>query len=151
MSRESKLMSSNIFNTQELISHYEAFGWELLSINGTQVAMSRETQNPVYSDLVKYQAMYEDMCAEYARIQPPVKPVAPAKIDAKTCFISFICFVIPCVAYVTYKIMQKKKYNEEMEHYKAECSKFSAKRSALRKKMDETVLQSRSIFFAKHD
>ena len=149
MSRESRLFKSTVLNTQDTISHYEAFGWELLSINGEQITMSRETQNPVYSDLVKYQAIYEQIAEEYARLQPPVMPIAPPKIDAKTCFISFICFVLPCVAYLTYKFIQKKKYNEEMEYYNQRYTAYMNKRSELRAKMEDTVLQSRTVFFSK--
>ena len=149
MSRESRLFKSTILNTQDTISHYEAFGWELLSINGDQITMSRETQNPVYSDLVKYQAIYEQIAEEYARLQPPVMPIAPPKIDAKTCLISFVCFVLPCVAYLTYKFIQKKKYNEEMEYYNQRYTAYMNKRNELRAKMDDTVLQSRAVFFSK--
>ena len=149
MSRESRLFKSTILNTQDTISHYEAFGWELLSINGDQITMSRETQNPVYSDLVKYQAIYEQIAEEYARLQPPVMPIAPPKIDAKTCLISFVCFVLPCVAYLTYKFIQKKKYNEEMEYYNQRYNAYMNKRNELRAKMDDTVLQSRAVFFSK--
>lgn len=151
MSRESRLMSSNIWSTQDLISHYEAFGWELLSINGDQIAMSRETQNPVYTDLVKYQAKYEELCTEYAKLTAPSKPFAPPSISITTCFISFVCFVLPCVAYLTYKIMQKKKYDGEMLVYNSKYSAYCAKREDLRKKMEETVLQSRSVFFSKQN
>lgn len=151
MSRESRLINCNIWSTQETITHYEAFGWELLSINGTQVTMSRETQNPVYTDLVKYQAMYEELCAKYAALRAPKMPIAPPKISIKTCFISFVFLVIPCVVYLTYKIMQKKKHEAEMQNYNAEYSRYRAEQTELRKKMDEIVLQSRSVFFAKQN
>ena len=149
MSRESKLITANVWNPQDTISHYEAFGWELLSINGSQITMSRETQNPVYSDLVKFQAIYEQTAAEYNRLQPPAKPVAPPKVSFKTCFISFICFVIPCAVYVTYKVLQNNKYKEEMQAYNTEYSRYTQKKKALADKMQATVLESRSVFFSK--
>lgn len=149
MSRESRLINATLWSAQDTISHYEAFGWELLSINGNQIAMSRETQNPVYSDLVKHQAVYEQTAAEYARLQAPLKPIAPPKINLKTCFITFICFVLPFAAYLTYKIMQKKKHDEAMQIYTAEYAKYCAKQKELRDKMEQTVLQSRAVFFSK--
>ena len=42
MSREAKIFEPNVWGVQETITHYEAFGWELLSINGKQIVMSRE-------------------------------------------------------------------------------------------------------------
>lgn len=86
--------------------------------------MSRETQNPVYPDLVKHQALYEQTCLEYASLKAPQKPRAHAK---------------------------KKKYNEEMQRYNDNLSRYNEKRAELRKKMEDIVLKSRAIFFAKQN
>ncbi len=151
MSRESKLMTANQNSVQQTISHYEAFGWELLSINGTQITMSRETQHPSYAELVKLQAAYEECVAEYKSLRAPVAPVAPPPINPGTCVFSFICLVIPCVIYVTYKILQKKKYQEAYSLYMLECDAFEQKKKALKDKMEDIVLQGRTAFFAKHN
>ena len=71
MSRESKILRAGIYDAETTIQHYESFGWELLSLNGTQITMSRETQNPVYAELVKSQAKYEALYAKYNSIQNP--------------------------------------------------------------------------------
>ena len=40
MSRESRIFNVAYFqNTQEVISQYESFGWELLSVNGDQLTI----------------------------------------------------------------------------------------------------------------
>ena len=85
MSRESKIIRTSIYDAEKTIYHYESFGWELLSINGEQITMSRETQNPVYTDLVKSQAKYESLMQEYQGLQNPVAPAKPAPFKFGTC------------------------------------------------------------------
>jgi len=63
MSKESITFNVPVLRQQAHIHDYECFGWELLSVNGESVTMSRETQTPVYSDLVKYQVRYEELTA----------------------------------------------------------------------------------------
>lgn len=149
MSRESKVLNAYEWGVQETVSHYEAFGWELLSLNGKQITMSRETQNPVYTDLVKFQAKYEEKVNEYYALVPPTAPVKPARVKAKTCFYALLCFVIPLVVYVTYKVLQFKKYNEQLTAYNSAMDKYNAKRRELRAEMEKIVLDSRVTFFAK--
>ncbi|MDR2091415.1 MAG: hypothetical protein LBP62_07210 [Clostridiales bacterium] len=60
MSRESKLIECQKEDKQQIIYDYESFGWELLSVTEKGIALSRETQNPVYGDLLKYQIQYEN-------------------------------------------------------------------------------------------
>lgn len=148
MSRESKIIESYDFGVQTTIKHYESFGWELLSINGNQITMSRETQNPVYSDLVKLQARYEETLAKYNNLRGPVPPVKPARVSAKTCFISFICLVIPCVVYVTYKILQNKKYKEANAEYMQNMNAYKNEKQKLRDLMEEIALQGYTTFFS---
>lgn len=65
MSRESKIFSVGTkAEVSEKVKDYESFGWELLSINGLDVSMSRETQNPVYVHLVKKENEYEETIEE---------------------------------------------------------------------------------------
>ncbi len=149
MSRESKIMTAGKDGAQQTISHYEAFGWELLSINGNQITMSRETQNPVYADLVKLQAKYEEKVAEYASLRTPAAPAAPAPISPKTCFFSFICLVFPCVIYVHYKVKERNQYRAQMEAYAASLEALEKKKKALCEEMNAIVLEGRTVFFSK--
>lgn len=151
MSRESKLITAKEFDTQTTITHYESFGWELLSINGNQITMSRETQNPVFTDLVKHQAQYETLLQKYRSLVSPIAPVKPHPFSFKTCFLTFVLLVLPCVAYVTYKIIKKKKYNEAFANYDAELTAYIAKKNELLKQMEDVALESRGIFFSQNN
>lgn len=149
MSRESKILTATTWSPQQVVSHYECFGWELLSLNGNQISMSRETQNPVYSDLVKLQAEYEATVAEYEALSYPHAPVKPASVTFKNIAISFICLIIPCIIYVWYKINQHNKYKEAMAAYDLECKRVDSKKQELLKKIDSITLQGRTVFFSR--
>ena len=149
MSRESKIMSAVRVNTQTLVSHYEAFGWELLSINGNQVAMSRETQNPVYPELVKHQAAYEEAESEYLAITTPKKPTKPTPIDPATCLWFTLLAIFPVVIYLVVKFNEKNAYEQAMQEYNAAVAECNRKRQEILAKMDQIVLESRTIFFSR--
>ncbi len=149
MSRESKIFSPKVFGLQDTITHYEAFGWELLSINGQQITMSRETQNPVYPELVKIQALYEEKVQEYYRLSPPEKPKAPAPIRFSICFWTFVCLIVPFAIYITCKILQNKKYKEAMVEYSAKYKEYEKKRNIIIAQMNDLALQGRTTFFSK--
>ena len=151
MSRESKIITALEFDTQKTISHYESFGWELLSINGKQITMSRETQNPVYTDLVKHQSRYEDAMEKYRALRSPTPPVKPNRFSFGTWFITLILCILPCVAYTTYKIVKHRKYKAAMENYTASMVEYNQQRAALLKQMEDIALESRVIFFSKQD
>ena len=148
MSRESKIIQAYDFGVQTTIKHYESFGWELLTINGNQITMSRETQNPVYSDLVKLQSIYEETLAAYNSLRSPIAPLKPARVSIKTLFVSFICLVIPCAIYVTYKILQNKKYKEALAVHMQNMDAYINERQRLRNKMEEVALQGYTTFFS---
>ena len=140
MSRESRIFNTNAFlDPQTLISHYESFGWELLSLNGNQVTMSRETQVDCYSDLVKYQYQYENNMNELLAIKDPI---APAHISGGICFFTFILAIFPFALYLNYKIKQKKAYKEQI-------AENAAKRRNLLEEMENIALTSRGVFFGK--
>lgn len=150
MSRESKILNTSYGEKAEtLISHYEAFGWELLAINGSQITMTRETQNPVYVELVKHQSKYEELKAEYHSITYPAAPTPPPPVDFTTCLITFVLAVFPMVLYLVYKHNQKQKYLLALNAYNESVAALNAKKAALLAEMEETVLQSRGIFFAR--
>lgn len=149
MSRESKIMNSSRLPAQTLVSHYEAFGWELLSINGNQVTMSRETQNPVYPELVKHQAAYEAKEAEYLAITPPQKPVAPNPIEFGLCALLFFLAVIPLIIYCVVKYNQNQEYKAQLEAYNAAVAACQEKKRQILAEMEQIVLESRTIFFSR--
>ena len=77
MSRESKIFSvDQKREVPKRVKENEAFGWELLSINGFDVSMSRETQNKVYHQLVKYEYEYETLREEQDNLYFPKTPFA---------------------------------------------------------------------------
>lgn len=149
MSRQSIIIYPSAFNTQDTISHYESFGWELLSINGNQITMSRETQNPVYSELVKLQSMYEEKLDEYKKIIDPPKPFEPEDFEIGTFFKTLLCLVIPCIIYTTYKIVQRNKYKKAFKEYTERVYLLNEKRRSLIKEMEAIALQGKTVFFSK--
>ncbi len=151
MSRESKIINAQEFDTQKTVSHYESFGWELLSINGAQITMSRETQNPVYTDLVKHQSKYEDLLAKFRALPAPQAPVKKAPFSIKTWFISLICLVVPCVIYTVYKIVQHSNYKTAFQNYTSELAEYNRKRTEILNEMETVALESRGIFFSRKD
>ena len=151
MSRESKIIVSDQFDAQKTICDYESFGWELLSINSNQITMSRETQNPVYPDLVKHQAKYEELLKKYKAIAMPLYPKKPAPFRIGTWFKTLLCLVIPCVIYTTCKIIQNNKYKKALAEYSAEMVQATAEKSQLMEEMEKVALESRTIFFSKQN
>ena len=151
MSREAKIFELKLWSAQETITHYESFGWELLSVNGNQLTMSHETQNPVHSELVKLQRIYEDKVAEYERLRKtgPTPPTAPLPVSAMACLFSFVCLVIPCAIYVTYKISQNKKYKNELSEYEDQLEEHNRKIEQVRKEISDTILKGKATFFSK--
>lgn len=149
MSKESKIFTPKVWSTQETIAHYESFGWELISINGKQILMSRETQNPVYVDLVKYQSIYEETLEEYNNLRLPIKPTPPPEGKISTYVLTFVLLIVPGVFYVRYKRKQKREYKEKMQKFNAEYANYLSKRKELLDKCNETAIQSRAVFFSK--
>lgn len=149
MSRESKILNAGVFSAQETISHYESFGWELLSLNGSQITMSRETQNPVYSDLVKNQAKYEELTLKYLSISDPTAPACPNEFAFGTCLLLLVLGVVPGVIYIAYKINRHLAYKEAMQRYQDEKREVNKERESILAQMQEVALNSRATFFSR--
>lgn len=166
MSRESKILKAGPWGAQATISHYESFGWELLSLNGDQITMSRETQDEVYADLVKHQAAYEQKMNEYMATKAPVFPAAPKAPDAPvpfslgTCAILLLLAILPGALYIAYKVNKKREYEEAMQKHeeakaahKKKCTEmtnaYNATRANLEDEMKAIVEESHAIFFSK--
>ncbi len=151
MSRESKIINAKEFDTQATISHYESFGWELLSANGNQITMSRETQNPVYTDLVKHQAEYESLLGKLRTLPYPVAPQRPVPFELGKCFRMLLCLIVPGIAYIVYKTVKHKKYKEALAVYEQELADCNRRRADLIAKMEAVALESRGIFFSQKE
>ena len=149
MSRESKIITPTILGVQDTISHYESFGWELLSLNGQQITVSRETQNPVYTQLVKYQAQYEELEKEYKAVKDPVKPTAPAKFSLKNCALLLLLLIAPGVIYIVNKVKKNNLYKLAVEEYNQALSDAKNKRKEILAKMAQVALDSRAVFFSR--
>jgi len=140
MSRESKIftaLSKGIVGKR--VKEYEAFGWELLSINGTDVSLSRETQNSVYPDLVKFEYEYEALRESQSALAVPIQPEPFSVFWA---LIGLLIFVLPGVLYIVFKIMMNKKYNEKFLEYTTEFNR-------LENEIKNTCDKSRATFFSR--
>ena len=149
MSRESKILNARVHNAEKTIQHYESFGWELLSLNGSQITMSRETQNPVYPDLVKSQAKYESLLEQYAAVRNPIAPAKPADFSLGTCFVLLLLAVVPGALYIAYKVKKNNDYKAQLNEYSSAMRAADNKRSALIAEMERVALDSRANFFGK--
>ncbi len=149
MSRESKIIKASQYSVEKTVQIYESFGWELLSLNGNQITMSRETQNPVYDELLKFQIKYEQKAEELKTITYPEKPLPPKPIDKRTCLIAFVCLIFPGVLYLRAKLQEKEKYRLAMEAYQAAVAQCEEKKAAIRAEIEQIVGDSRATFFAK--
>ena len=149
MSRESKIIQATIHSAQKTISHYESFGWELLSLNGAQITMSRETQNPVYSELVKNQAKYEELMLKYASIINPPAPEKPAEFKLGTCLILLLLAVVPGALYIAYKVKKHNEYKAALAAHQKTVADNEAARNGLKNEMEKVALDSRATFFGK--
>ena len=166
MSRESKILFPGPWGTQATISHYESFGWELLSLNGKQITMSRETQDAVYPDLVKHQAAYEAKVEEFNNTMPPKlphPPVAPVRnkpFSFGTCLLLLLLGLVPGALYIAYKVSKSKEYKlavaaheNAVELHKKECADLNQahaeKLAQIEAEMKAIVEESHAIFFSK--
>ncbi len=142
MSRESKIIEvENKRDSKDLIREYEAFGWELLSINDKEIAFTRETQNKVYADLIKFEYQYEALREDLYQLK---KPIAPKKINASTAFILILLLIIPGILYIVVKTKQNKKYKEELAAYEAEYDR-------IKKQIKKVCDDSRGVFFGQQN
>lgn len=166
MSRESKILQAGPWGAQATITHYESFGWELLSLNGNQITMSRETQDEVYPELVKHQTAYEDKLAAYQSMKAPVHPqkphapMRPAPFKLGLCLILLLIGIVPGALYIAYKVNKNNEYKVACEAHREACeensrkinqmdAEYTAAREALRAEMDAIATESHAIFFSK--
>jgi hypothetical protein len=142
MSRESRIFTINSANSadaQAAVSELESFGWELLSVKGNQVFMSRETQNSVYTDLVKYEYRYNALQAERAALREPPKPNS---YSAFICIVLFLLLIAPLVFYIRYKIRCKKDFEARLAEYYNTHARLTAE-------IAQVCQDSRAVFFSR--
>ncbi len=143
MSRESKLFSvDSKAEVSDKVKDYESFGWELLSINGTDVSMSRETQNPVYIHLLKYEDQYEALQSQLRDLKTRLNNLTYKPISLILCIVLLLLLIFPGVLYIRYKLKEKSNYKKEKQSLLEEINQceFDIKR---------VVNDSRATFFAK--
>ena len=150
MSRESKLIKPTVWSAEKTIQHYESFGWELLSFNGDIITMTRETQIPVYADLVKMETKYDELIKKYNSVPYPVKPVAPASFDFGKCCKLLLCLIVPGVIYIVYKNKQKNAYLEAFGEFNRKVTEYNKERERIAAEIEKLLVDSRSIFYGKY-
>ena len=140
MSRESKIFSvRNKKDVGDRVKEYESFGWELLSINGLDVSLSRETQNSVYSDLVKYEYQYEELREELEALQ---RPIPYKSFDFGLFLLCTLAFIVPGILYIVFYYQKKNKYIEKLNVYEQ-------KNQELLNKIKKVCDDSRNVFFSR--
>lgn len=151
MSRESKILSVGTLGADSVVHHYESFGWELLCLNGEQIAISRETKNPVYNQLVAYQTEYEAKLAEYNRLPVPKAPASPDPFKWGTFFLRLLLFIVPGVLYVISKKKELRAYEDDKTLYDDAVIQYNEKRDALLTEMTRITTESRALFFGSQE
>lgn len=146
MSRETKIVYVDDINPvasnkTTTIKHYESFGWEVLQIDNDEITLSRETQNDKYSELVKYEDEYEEICKQVSQLKRQFKRTK--SYNSKLGFFLFILAVIPFIIYLTLFIINNKKIKENNELLNAEIDK-------LINKANKICDESRNLFFSKN-
>lgn len=142
MSRESKIFSVGTkAEVSGKVKDYESFGWELLSINGLDVSMSRETQNPVYVHLVKKENEYEETIEEIWKHKIELRNLNYNPINPALFIVLTVCLVFPAVLYYLYKKKQKTQYLEDK-------NRIEIKISELEREYKKIINDSRAIFFS---
>lgn len=107
MPRESKFFTvPNRRNLSEKVKELESFGWELSSINGLDVMMTRETSNKVYPDLIRYEYEYEALREECNNLEEPMSP----NFSVVLFIIWIILFILPGIIYLIIYLYSKQKY-----------------------------------------
>jgi len=141
MSRESKIIETSIGrNSQQIVYDYECFGWELLSLDKEQIVFSRETQNPVYPQLLKHQLAYEEKVNERNALLG--NTFHQKLYNVKLALFLFVLAVVPFILYTVFYYKKKKELD-------AARNANSEKIAAIEAEMKRITEESRAIFFSK--
>jgi hypothetical protein len=149
MSRESKILRPGEMGLEKVIHHYESFGWELLSITGDAIALSRDTQNPVYTTLVRNEIKYNKLVKEYNEMQPPVAPEAPEPFRLGACLLRLILLLIPGFVYIRRKRQEKLQWEASMARYNKALDRYEESKKEALDNIAKLLKESRATFFAR--
>ena len=155
MSREAKILETPIWDTQTTVRYYECFGWELLTLNGKQIALTRETQDSVYPALVEKEEISAKILAQYLALRHPdiPDPQMPEPFSLKTCLVRFLLLIVPGVLYIVKKNKEKKAYAEALAATNARrCEAervYEEKKHDLLDELTRNAAESRALFFGK--
>lgn len=141
MPRESKFFTvPNRRNLSEKVKELESFGWELSSINGLDVMMTRETSNKVYPDLIRYEYEYEALREECNNLEEPMSP----NFSVVLFIIWIILFILPGIIYLIIYLYSKQKYMRLYNEYKS-------KYEQLTQQIKEICAKSRQLFYSREE
>lgn len=148
MPKESKIFASHTLGTQDTISLYECFGWEMHSWNDKTVTMQREVKHPEYATFVAKQEEFEQLFSQYLHLREPVLPPPPKPMDKRLFVLGIICLIVPGVLYCVSKNKERKKYeNEVVTAYHAEVAKYEETKRELLEETKHICEESRHLFF----
>ena len=149
MSRESKILRPGEMGLEKTIRHYESFGWELLSMNGDAIALSRDTQNPVYTTLVRNEIKYNKLVKEYNEMQPPVAPEAPEPFKRGACFVRLLMLLVPGFVYIRRKRQERLQWEASMVRYNKALNRYEEGKKETLDAIAKLVKESRATFFGR--
>ncbi len=149
MSREAKILRPGEMGLEKTVHHYESFGWELLSLNGDTIALSRDTQNPVYTTLVRNEIKYNKLVKEYNEMQPPVAPEGPVPFKFGKCFLLLILGLIPGFVYMSRKRKDKLQWQAAMAKYNKALDRFEEDKKETLDTIAKLLKESRATFYSR--
>lgn len=103
--------------------------------------MSRNTQNPTYVHLVKYENEYETLVEELVNTRKKLNELKYQPITPGLFFILTIMLIFPSVLYYLYKKKQKEEYLSNKEQLENQISN-------LLQKIKQVTNDSRATFFS---
>jgi len=161
MSRETKILEVERSLIQKGIFHHESFGWEVAYMpypSGSNfiLALSRETQNPVYPQLVAYEARYQavqkeisDLAAELRKLIHIRNGIHIEKFNVGVAILLFILFIIPGIIYVANINKNNAIKQKEFDDLSQRIDDIQANIQSLETELTDIVNESRATFFAR--
>ena len=149
MSREAKILKPGEMGLEKTVHHYESFGWELLSLNGDTIALSRDTQNPVYTTLVRNEIKYNKLVKEYNEMEEPIPPVEHTRFKFGKFLILFILGVIPGIIYIGRKSSHKRQDVAANAKYQRDLNRFEESKKEALDTIAKLLKESRATFYSR--
>ena len=149
MSREALVKFYSNSNVHSNIYHYECFGWELIQLTENKLVFSRETQDEVYDELVKYERQYNDLYEQKAKLVDPKKPINSKPFNLLLCLVLFVLFIIPGIIYLIINKKNQDKYAEQLRMYDEDLLAYKDELADLNTQMANILAKSRALFYSK--